>query len=69
MAKKMNFLDLASWILCTIAALHLGLVGAFNYNVFDTVLGAGSMATRIIYAIIGLLGLYSVGHMLKHAKK
>jgi len=69
MAGKMNFLDLASWILCTVAGLHLGLIGAFNFNVFDSVLGAGSIAERIVYIIIGLLGLYSVGHMLKYAKK
>jgi len=68
MAKKMNFLDLASWVLCTIAAVHLGLIGAFNYNVFDKLFGTG-MVTRTVYIIIGLLGLYSVGHMLQCAKK
>ena len=69
MAKNMNFLDMASWILCTIAALHLGLVGAFGYDVFGKILGAGSTANRIVYVVIGLLGLYSLGHMLTCSKK
>ena len=68
MAKKMGSLDMASWILCTVAAIHLGLVGAFNINVFDSVLGAGSVITKVIFVITGLLGLYSLKHMLMHKK-
>jgi len=64
MAKKMNKLDMASWILCTVAALHLGVVGAFGYDVFSALLGTGSMVTRVVFVIIGLLGLYSLKHML-----
>ena len=69
MAKKMSSLDMASWILCTIAALHLGVVGAFSYNVFTALFGVGSFVTKVIYIVIGLLGLYSLRHMLTCAKK
>ncbi len=65
MAEKMKSLDVASWILCTIAAVHLGLVGAFAFNVFDAVFGVGSIITQGLYVIIGLGGLWSVRHMVR----
>ena len=56
MAKgKMKTIDMISWILCTIAALNLGILGIFNYNV----LGLLGGAMPIVYVIIGLAGLYS----------
>ena len=58
--KKMTQLGMASWIACTVAALHLGLVGGFNFNLFDTLLGAGSMVTKTLYIVIGLLAVYSL---------
>ncbi len=55
--------------MCTIAGLHLGLVGAFNYNVFDRFLGMGSMITKVIYIVTGLLALYSAWHMIQWSQK
>ncbi len=69
MAHKMNILDLASWVLCTVAAIHLGIVGLFSYDVVGALFGANSIVTRVIYVVIGLLGLYSVKHMLTYKKK
>lgn len=65
MAQKMNPLDIASWIVCTLAALHLGAVGAFGFDLVDRLLGSRSMLGRGVSIVIGLLGLYSAGHMLK----
>jgi uncharacterized membrane protein YuzA (DUF378 family) len=64
MAHKMNGLQMASWIGTTVAGVHLGLVGAFGFNLFDSIFGAGSAVTRVIYVLIGLLGLYSLKHMI-----
>ena len=65
MAGKMKFIDMASWILCTIAALHLGIIGVFKYNVVEAVFGT---ATNSVYIIIGLFALPSVWHMFTHKK-
>ncbi len=66
MAKQMKALDIASWVLCTIAAVQLGLVGAFNFDLLG-MLGAG--IARILYIIIGLGGLLSLWHMVTCKKK
>lgn len=46
-----------AWIL-VISALNWGLVGLLNLNVIEAVLGAGSILTKIVYIVVGLVGLY-----------
>ena len=65
MAQKMKPLDMASWVLCTIAALQLGIMGALNYDV----LGMFGGLTKIVYILIGLGGLFSLWHMVTCKKK
>ncbi len=65
MAQKMKPIDIASWVLCTIAALQLGIIGAFNYDV----LGMLGGLTKIVYILIGLGGLFSLWHMATCKKK
>ena len=56
MAKgKMKAIDMISWILCTIAAINLGIIGVSGYNV----LGLFGGALQIVHIIIGVAGLYS----------
>ena len=43
--------------LAIIGALNWGLVGAFNVNLVDQILGAGSGIARIVYVLVGLSGL------------
>lgn len=40
-----------------IGALNWGLVGVANFNLVDTLLGAGSMAARAVYIVVGLSGV------------
>ena len=61
----MSALDMASWILCTVAALQLGIWGAFSYDV----LGILGGLTKFVNIIIGLAGLLSVWHLFKHLNK
>lgn len=65
MAEKMKTLDIASWLLCTLAAVQLGLVGAFGFDL----LGLFGGLTKIVYIVIGLGGLLSLWHMIKHMNK
>lgn len=55
--KKMNNLDLAAWMLLLVGGLNWGLVGFFEYNLVDSLLGAGSSASRVVYALVGLAAL------------
>ena len=47
--------------LTIIGAINWGLIGFFNYNLVDSICGVGTMLSRIIYALVGLSGLYLIG--------
>ena len=77
MAEKHNKTDIISKILITLAiigAVNWGLIGFFNWNLVDAIFGGGSreetsMASRVIYALVGLAGLASLGLLPKlHAE-
>ena len=52
-------------ILVLVGALNWGLVGAFNFNLVEAVLGSVPMAERAVYIIIGLSAVMAVIGMLK----
>lgn len=37
-----------------IGALNWGLVGAFDFNLVDTIFGVGSIVSRIVYILVGI---------------
>lgn len=59
-AREMNWLDWLALILLVVGGLNWGLVGFFNYNLIDAILGAGSTITRIVYVLVGLSALYFI---------
>jgi uncharacterized membrane protein YuzA (DUF378 family) len=46
--------------LTIIGAIVWGIVGFFNFNIVDALFGTGSWFSRIIYALVGLSGLYLI---------
>ncbi len=62
---NMQWYDWVSWILVFIGALNWGLVGVFEWNLVETILGMGTV-TRVIYILVGLSALYE---LYKVAKK
>ena len=40
-----------------IGALNWGLVGLLNLNLVEQILGAGTVATRVVYGLVGLSGI------------
>jgi len=68
MERKMKVLHMASWIGYIVAGVHLGLIGAFGFNVFDSLFGAGSAVTRVLYVVIGLLALWTLKPMMDMKK-
>lgn len=54
-------IDKTALILVIIGALNWGLVGLFQYDLIAALFGSQSaMASRIIYTLVGLAGLYSL---------
>ncbi|MBD5544274.1 MAG: DUF378 domain-containing protein [Lachnospiraceae bacterium] len=44
--------------LVIIGALNWGLVGFFNFNLVSMILGNMTWLSRIIYALVGICGIY-----------
>ncbi len=55
--KILNYIVLT---LVIVGALNWLLIGLFNFNLVDTLFGAGSILSKIIYIIVGICGLWSI---------
>lgn len=43
-----------------IGAINWGLIGFFDFNLVSAIFGDASAFTRVIYALVGLSGLYII---------
>lgn len=59
---------LVGWVLA-FAAINWGLVGLLNLNLVETLLGTGSMLTKVAYVVVGLVGVYKVYWLVVGKKK
>lgn len=59
MADGKEFFDMLAVMLVIIGALNWGLVGVLDFNLVTTLLGDGT-ATRVVYTLVGLSGLYII---------
>ena len=50
-------LDIIALTITIVGAVNWGLIGFFQFNLVEAIFGAGWLA-RIIYAAVGLCGLY-----------
>ena len=56
----MKIIDKIALALVIIGAINWGLIGIFNFNLVDTIFGAISILSRIIYILVGLSGLWAI---------
>ena len=56
----MQTIQKVTLIFTIIGALNWGLIGFFNFNLVDTLFGSVSWLTRVIYAVVGVAGIYSI---------
>ena len=56
----MKILDKIALVLVIVGAINWGLIGLFNFNLVDTLFGAMSLVSRIIYILVGISGLWSI---------
>ena len=61
---KMSTLDWVGYVLLVIGGINWGLVGFFDFNLIESLFGAGTF-TSIIYDLVGLSALWSIWHMSK----
>ena len=51
--------------LIIIGAINWGMIGVFEVNLVSLIFGEDSILTNIIYALVGLSGLFCIGLLLK----
>ena len=56
----MKAVNLAALLLIIIGGLNWGLVGAFDFNLVDSIFGEGSVLARTVYILVGLAALYEL---------
>ena len=61
----MRSLNIITLLLVIIGAINWGLIGFFQFNLIDTIFGVGTVFSRIIYAIVGICGLYAISFCAK----
>lgn len=55
-----RFLDYLCLTLVILGAINWGLVGFFQFNLVSFLFGEMTLLARIIYAVIGIAGLYII---------
>lgn len=55
---KMKALDLTAYSLLLIGGLNWGLVGIFEYNLVEALLGSWPKVVRSVYGLVGVAALY-----------
>lgn len=56
----MKIVDKIALILVIIGAINWGLVGFFEFNLVDSIFGELTLITRVIYALVGISGLWAI---------
>lgn len=54
------FFDKLALVLAIVGALNWGLIGLFRFDLVAAVFGQMSMLSRIIYALVGVAGLWCI---------
>lgn len=58
----MKTLDYIALILVAIGAINWGLIGFFSFDLVAAIFGDMTLASRVIYALVGISGLYSLSY-------
>lgn len=61
----MKALDVTALLLVIIGAINWGLIGFFQFDLVATLFGPMSGLSRIIYALVGIAGLYAISFFAK----
>ena len=56
----MKVVDKIALVLIIIGAINWGLLGPLKFNLVDTIFGSMSVISRIIYALVGISGIWGI---------
>ena len=56
----MKIIDKIALLLIIIGAINWGLIGIFNFNLVATIFGDMSVISRVVYALVGISGLWGI---------
>jgi uncharacterized membrane protein YuzA (DUF378 family) len=56
----MKTLDYIALILVVIGAINWGLIGFFSFDLVRMIFGDMTLVSRIVYALVGVSGLYAL---------
>lgn len=54
----MKMLHMVAFVLLVVGGLNWGLYGLFNYNLVESLLGAGSGLTMLVYVLVGVSAVW-----------
>ncbi|MBS3157505.1 DUF378 domain-containing protein [Candidatus Woesearchaeota archaeon] len=60
MADKKSVLDRVTLVLVIVGGVNWGLVGAFNFNLVNVILGSVAWLERLVYVLVGLSALWAI---------
>lgn len=60
----MKIIDRIALALVIIGAVNWGLIGLFGFNLVDSIFGAMSMISRVIYSLVGISGLWCIRYFM-----
>ena len=64
-----NAIDWVALVLMIVGALNCGLVGAFNFDLVAALFGQMTMASRIVYILVGIAALYGLSFLARFGKR
>ena len=56
----MKIIDKIALVLIIIGAINWGLIGFFKFDLVATIFGEMSILSRIVYALVGISGLWGI---------
>ena len=56
----MKIIDKVALVLIIIGAINWGLIGFFKFDLVATLFGEMSILSRIVYALVGISGLWGI---------
>lgn len=65
---EMKALHIAAYTLLWVGGLNWGLVGLFKFNLVETILGADSTLTMLVYILVGVSAVYTAATHMQDCK-
>ena len=69
MLRRSGYMDIISLILVIVGAINWGLIGFFQFDLVAFLFGGqGALISRIVYALVGLAGLWCITFLFRDSK-